>query len=102
MTNLLYLYYRAEDQMKVMVVEKYHHIATQCSKEPNCVPQCTASECRFLCRHQVTCTCWDYKEGHLCKHCHKVRARIDDESDATCDGTSLPPLLSFETVYINQ
>jgi hypothetical protein len=20
----------------------------------------------------ISCTCWDYSEGHLCKHCHKV------------------------------
>ena len=20
----------------------------------------------------ISCTCYDYSEGHLCKHCHKV------------------------------
>ena len=20
----------------------------------------------------ISCTCWNYTEGHLCKHCHKV------------------------------
>ena len=29
--------------------------AAQCSKEPNCVPQCTSKECDFLCRHQISC-----------------------------------------------
>ena len=47
---------------------------TQCPAQSTCVPQCTTSECMYLCRHLITCTCWDYQEGHLCKHCHKVRS----------------------------
>ena len=44
-----------------------------CSAKSTCVPQCTALECLYLCRRQIRCTCWDYQEGHLCKHCHKVK-----------------------------
>lgn len=46
----------------------------QCSHKTSCIPQCTASECQYLCRHMISCTCWDYQEGHLCKHCHKIKA----------------------------
>lgn len=48
--------------------------SNSCADEPKCVPQCAASECVYLCRHQIYCTCWDYLAGHLCKHCHKVKA----------------------------
>ena len=43
---------------------------TQCSHKASCIPQCTASECQYLRRHMISCTFWDYQEGHLCKHCH--------------------------------
>ena len=45
-----------------------------CTAQLECVPQCTELECGFLCRHTNSCTCWDYREGHLCKHCQKIRA----------------------------
>ena len=67
--------------------------ATECSEEPNCVPQCTATECTFLCRHQISCTCLDYKQGHLCKHCHKVRAMCDASN--AVDPTPALPVFSF-------
>ena len=22
----------------------------------------------------ISCTCWDYQESNLCKHCHKIKA----------------------------
>ena len=34
--------------------------------------------------------------GTLVQALPQSRARIHDKSDATCDGTSLPPLLSFD------
>lgn len=37
-----------------------------------CTPSCSKSECQYLCRHKVECTCPDYKRGHLCKHSHAV------------------------------
>ena len=33
-----------------------------------CIPQCTEPECGYMCRHCVQCTCYDYIQGHLCKH----------------------------------
>ena len=56
-------------------------MAQEC-QDKRCVPQCTAPECTFLCRHQIKCTCVDYQEGHLCKHTHKVRAL---SNSAGCD-----------------
>ena len=53
----------------------------------DCVPQCTASECTYLCRHQIECTCLDYQEGHLCKHSHKVKAM---SNNADCDTKNTP------------
>ena len=51
----------------------------------------------YLCRHQISCTCWDYSEGHLCKHCHKVRAVSSGAcSDANdCSGAEDPISSSF-------
>lgn len=46
--------------------------SSMCGDKPACIPQCTSVKCQYLCRHMVSCTCWDYIEGHLCKHCHKV------------------------------
>ena len=48
--------------------------AQECSQRPNCIPQCT---CEYLCRHVMTCTCADYVQGHLCKHCNKVTSLIN-------------------------
>lgn len=50
-----------------------HITAQECSLKPKCIPQCTQSNCEYLCRHLITCTCTDYVHGHLCKHSHKVR-----------------------------
>ena len=46
-----------------------------------CVPQCTEPECVYLCRHLIKYNCLDYQEGHLCKHCHKVKAMGFGESE---------------------
>ena len=46
--------------------------AKWCSEKPASIPQCTSDRCHFLCRHMISCTCYDYSEGHLCKHCHNV------------------------------
>ena len=77
--------------------------ATQCLKEPNCVPQCTSKECDFLCRHQISCTCWDYQEGHLCKHCHKVRSisrSTDYNADPRPQSFSFTPNRTLQTEQV--
>ena len=48
-------------------------LLSDCPNQPNCMPQCTEDECSYLCRHMITCTCYDYQHGHLCKHTHKVK-----------------------------
>lgn len=48
-------------------------LSSDCPNQPNCMPQCTEDECLYLCRHMITCTCYDYQQGHLCKHTHKVK-----------------------------
>lgn len=47
-------------------------LRSECSERPHCIPQCIQRECSYLCRHMITCTCYDYQHGHLCKHVHKV------------------------------
>ena len=43
-----------------------------CPSHPNCMPHCEEDACHYLCRHMISCTCYDYQHGHLCKHSHKV------------------------------
>ena len=45
-------------------------------------------ECKHLCRHMYLCCCYDYHNGHLCKHINRVHSSIgpivpqeSDESD---------------------
>ena len=35
---------------------------------------CTRDECRFLCHHMYECSCYDFSNGHLCKHVHRVHS----------------------------
>jgi hypothetical protein len=37
---------------------------------------CRAPECHFLCLHMYKCdsTCYDFNNGHLCKHIHRVHS----------------------------
>ena len=56
-----------QDNMYIVHVQ-----ARKCLQQPQCTPQCNESECGYLCRHMVQCTCTDYIHGHLCKHAHKV------------------------------
>lgn len=52
--------------------------AQLCPDKPACIPQCTSDKCHYLCRHMISCTCFDYAEWHLCKHCHKVWCTRND------------------------
>ena len=40
-------------------------------------PTCIREECRFLCRHMYKCDplCYDFQNGHLCKHVHCVHSQ---------------------------
>ena len=35
---------------------------------------CKKDECRFVCRHMYTCTCYEYNNGHICKHVHRIHS----------------------------
>ena len=69
-------------------------VSKECLQRPNCVPSCNLSRCNFLCRHQITCTCLDYMEGHLCKHCHKIKA-MDRNLDVCDMSHDYPPLNDY-------
>ena len=50
------------------------------TKEMGSCKECTNSavykktECSFLCRHMYTCTCYEYNNGHLSKHVHRIHS----------------------------
>ena len=48
-----------------------------------CRIKCSRSECGSLCRHMYDCECYDYANGHSCKHIHAVR--IHNHMSATSD-----------------
>ena len=42
-----------------------------CAECPELVV-CRKARCIFLCRHMYKCFCYDYNNGHLCKHVHCI------------------------------
>ena len=42
---------------------------------------CTAQECGFVCWHMYKCdkACYDYNNGHVCKHIHRVHSMNVDK-----------------------
>lgn len=66
---------------------------------------CWDSECLNLCRNMYTCTCYDYANGHLCRHVHRVHSiwvqesfDIEDSSAVALDSTSP---MDFSNNYTN-
>lgn len=55
-----------------LVVRKLSR-CSQCSSES---VHCSATECDFLCLHMYECDsrCFDYTNGHICKHIHRVHS----------------------------
>ena len=47
----------------------------------SCSLKCTGAQCNRVCRHMYTCECYDYSNGHLCKHIHAVAMQTGMESD---------------------
>ena len=37
----------------------------------------------------VTCTCYDYQHGHLCKHCHRIYC-LQNQQSLTIQENDLP------------
>ena len=72
------------------------------------MPHCDEDGCCYLCRHMITCTCFDYQQGHLCKHSHKVYTVYQQRqnfTNATAEVTedhaiSNPPSPSREPLHI--
>ena len=54
------------------VVTKLKHAGTCVECTDSIV--CKKAECSFLCHHMYSCTCYDYSNGHVCKHIHCVHA----------------------------
>ena len=76
--------------------------STACSL-PGCSIKCTKPECDFLCRHMYSCECYDYANGHICKHVHAVHMQIKADTttcveasyaEAVDDLTLITPALS--------
>jgi len=70
-------------------------LSSTCPDQPNCLPHCVEKECSYLCRHMISCTCYDFQHGHLCKHTHKVyhlhmqQQPVNDDGDIVTDTTDL-------------
>lgn len=65
-------------------------LSPTCPDQPNCLPHCVEKECSYLCRHMISCTCYDFHHGHLCKHTHKVyhlHMQLQPLSDDRCKTT---------------
>ena len=73
-------------------VTKVKENCTDCEGQPTL---CTAQECAFLCWHMYTCDkgCYDYNNGHVCKHIHRVHSiNVDKHRKHTGgDDTMEPP-----------
>ena len=76
-------------------VEQLTEWCSTCTPGDPLQPTCTKEECQFLCRHMYQCDplCYDFQNGHLCKHVHHVHAlrtithphTLDDENCAQSD-----------------
>ena len=72
-------------------------LSASCEDQPNCLPHCVEQDCSYLCRHMITCTCYDYQHGHLCKHTHKVhnfhwqqQHTSENELESDCPNATFP------------
>ena len=53
-------------------VKQIMESCTNCTQEI----MCTETDCKQLCYHMYTCDeyCYDYTNGHLCKHIHRAHS----------------------------
>ena len=53
-------------------------------------PKCNRAECDHLCIHMYSCdkACYDYNNGHLCKHIHRVHSMLKSQGTCTTSTTS--------------
>ena len=57
-------------------VKCIHSTCLECTPFSNDVNICKEPQCVFLCPHMYTCDgkCYDYNNGHVCKHVHRVHS----------------------------
>jgi len=68
-----------------------HSTCSECSPLfPHVSVTCTASECQFLCRHMYSCDkkCYEFNNGHICKHIHKVHSLVVANSSSSSNVVS--------------
>ena len=70
---------------------------------------CQSKDCSFLCHHMYTCTCYDFLNGHVCKHIHRLHSlhltshtiqpesTVNEESSGAHDQVQTTPELSEST-----
>ena len=66
-----------------------HEVFSECSSN-SAELMCTEKECGYLCYHMYHCDnlCYDYSNGHICKHIHRVHSmRLHLQKDS-CSGIS--------------
>ena len=63
-------------------------LPSHCFVGKDCIPHCVEEKCDCLCRHMVSCTCYDFKHGHLCKHSHKVHMMHQEKNSTECGGVT--------------
>ena len=61
---------QAATQVATLLCNLQKHVACVATQASLCLQQ----ECQFLCRHMYHCdpTCYDYSNGHICKHIHRI------------------------------
>lgn len=59
-------------------VEQVSDVCSKCIPGTTSIllPTCTKEECGFVCMHMYKCDplCYDYTNGHICKHIHRIRS----------------------------
>ena len=84
------------DVLSCTDMEKHHKVTVTkdiCEDHRSCIPHCSSVSCQYLCRHMISCSCWDYTAGHLCKHCHKVWSTYSGSNES--NEVSHEPLVDF-------
>lgn len=71
-----------ENTFSITSKKNVYTVRTQCQKcsETHCYMKCKKVPCIDLCRHIFTCNCYDYLEGNICKHLHKIQSLLNRNS----------------------
>ena len=77
-----------------------HISASQCTQGEKCIPHCMQGKCSYLCRHMISCSCYDYSHGHLCKHTHKVQTVHQDHIKGQASSDDITSGMLLNVVHI--